>query len=110
MRITTTTNGDIAIIIPKKEFDQFFIQKDLFDQPRIDIKGLHSKTLNFLKDIYSIKGTSQWSANELPIKELRQKHFVMDMHHTMKSVIDRGIINAQKEGSRIKYKLNYEFK
>ncbi len=110
MRITTTTNGDIAIIIPRKEFEQLFTQRDLFDSPQIDLKGLHKKTIGFLKDVYSIKGKSEWIADERAILELRQKHFVLDINNGLKSAIDKGIVNANKEGSRHKYKLNYELK
>jgi hypothetical protein len=110
MRITTTTNGDIAIIIPKKEFEQFFVQKDLFDQPQIDLAGIHNKTLDFLKDVYALKGKSEWIADELPIVNLRMKHFVPDVNKAMRVSIERGLIEVSKQGKRYKYKLNYEFK
>lgn len=110
MRITTTTNGDIAIIIPKKEFEQFFVQRDLFDQPKVDLKGLHKKTIAFLKDVYSLKGKSEWLADERTIKELRQKHYVLDIDNGLRTAIAKGIVSAKREGKRYKYAMNHDIK
>jgi len=110
MRITTTTNGDIAIIIPRKDFDQFFVQRDLFSQPKIDLKGLHLKTIEFLKEIYLMRGDKTWQVNERDIRELRKKHGIFDITNTLKTSLEKGIII--KKTNKIKnneYSITYKF-
>lgn len=111
MRITTTTNGDIAIIIPRKDFDQLFTQKDLFESPKIDLKGIHSKTISFLKDVYKVRQSAPWTISDKDIIELRKRHGVFDVNNSVKTSIDRGIVSrVTGKAKHIQYIINYEFK